>query len=314
MNITWYDKNNDIYGPKMASNCQFIKKLTSFDFDNTKNVVNIIFSSQEYLNSFMEFAEGMSNIFASINVRIGVVNNTDQIDHIESSMVDSGVIFIGNDNDQEKYLKIFNTSACIISNKCHPNTQSIAYQRHLSSSFNPNSISLSELREDFSNAESKLRAVKSIFLRKDAVKKQDSFSQRSRITGIDIYECCQLVRYAGLSASLDFFFINAQEESETKDIWDFITTAVWYYLEGNTHKNIDNKSDNKKIYLVDCDFFDEPIEFIKSECTKRWWFKHPTSQKEVPCSEKDYNALRIGQIPDLMSAQLFGNGEAIAEK
>lgn len=313
MNITWYDKNNDIYTPEMAPTCQFLKKLTSFDLSHSKNIVNIIFSRPEFLNSFMKKAEGMSNIFEKLNIRIGCINNENQIDQIESSLIDSSVIFIGDDKHEIKYLNIFNNEACLISNNCHPSIQTIAYQRHLSQSFNANSISLSELRDDFSTAESKLRSAKSIFIKKNAVKKQDSGSIRSRITGLDIYEFCQIIRYAGLSESLDFLFINAQEESNNEDIWDFISTSLWYYLEGQTHINIDDKQENKKIYLLDCEFFEDPIVFIKSEVTNRWWFKHPYSEKEIPCSENDYNTLRIGQIPDLMSVQLFGNQEVTTE-
>ena len=314
MNITWYDKNNDIYSPEVAPNCQFLKKLISFDADAVQNVINIIFSEQKFLDIFMKNAQGMSNVFDKLNIRIGLVNKSDQTEYIESTTVDSSVIFIGNDDDENKYLSIFNNRACIVSNSCHSSISTIGYQRHLSNEVNTNSISLSEIREDFSAAESKMRAVRSIFFKKSAVKKQDSYSQRSRITGIDIYECCQLIRYAGLSSELDFFFINAEEESGNENIWDFITTSIWYYLEGKTHKNIDDKAENKKIYLVDCEFFDDAIVFIKSEITNRWWFKHPISEMQVPCSENDYNSLRVGQIPDLMSAQLFVEGETIAVK
>jgi len=310
MNITWYDKNNDIISSEMASNCQFIKKLCSFKTEATTEKINLIFSRRNYLDSFINYASGMSNNFDNLNIRVGLINQSENIDHIDSFIIDSNVIFIGDDKDENNYLSLFKNNACVISASCNDRFPTIAYQRHLSQVLSLDSISLSELRNDFSSAESKLRSSKSIFLKKDAVSKQDSYSNRSRITGINIYECCQLVRYAGLSTQVEFFFFNAQEKDGSKDIWDFISTSIWYYLEGFKDRSIDEKTANKKIYMVDCEFFESPIIFTKSETTNRWWFKHPVSELQIPCSENDYNTLRLGQIPDLMSAQLFGKLES----
>ena len=304
MNIEWYCKNNDMIKSEMTDSSQLVNKLLNYESESALECVNIIFSQKTYFDAFLKNIKGMANIFDSLNFRLGVVQN-ENIEKLNGELIDSSVIYIGGDRDQLKYLSVFNSSSCVISSECHEKYTTIGYQRHLSNNINIQSVSLSELRQDFSLAESKLRAAKSVFLRKNAIKKQDSFSSRSRITGLDVYETCQLIRYCGLSSNLEFFFINAEKTDAEASTWDIITTAIWYYLEGKINQNIDNQKDATKIFMVDCDFFEDPIMFTKSEITNRWWFDHPNSGEKIPCSENDYTAMKNGQIPDLMSIHLF---------
>lgn len=307
MNITWYGKNNDTIDSELTANCQLLEKITSYDNNHKGELITLIFGKPDYMTSFLKNLKGMSNIFDGLNFKIGVMQQEPQIQKIDNYLVDSTVIFIGDDSDEEKYLSVFNAAACIISSKTDGSDINIGYQRHFSNNSNPLAVSLSEMRSNFSLAESKLRAAKAVFLKKDAVKIQDSCSSRSRITGLDVYECCQLLRYAGLSEHNDFFFINGQEDNPNNNIWDLISTAVWYYLEGKMNKNIDNDTSTTQTYLVDCSFFDDPIAFKKSEVTNRWWFENPTDKAMIPCSEGDYELMRQGEIPDFISVYLFGS-------
>lgn len=307
MNITWYGKNNDRIDSELTANCQLLKKIITSDESQKGEVISLIFSSEEDMFLFFKYIKGMAHIFDDLNFKVGVLSNDLGIQKIDTHLVDSTVIYFGNDDDETKYLSVFNESACVISQKCHSNFINIGYQRHLSNSINPLAVSLSEMRENFSLAECKLRAANAVFLQKGAIKSQDSFSSRSRITGLDVYEYCQLLRYAGLSNKNDFLFINVQEESNNTNIWDLITTGVWYYLEGKLNKNIDENTETTQTYLVDCAFFDEPIAFKKSEVTNRWWFENPSNKELIPCSESDYELMRQGQVPDFISLHLFDN-------
>ncbi|MBT8230984.1 MAG: hypothetical protein HKO66_14165 [Saprospiraceae bacterium] len=300
MNITWYDKNNDSFALETTSNCQLTNKMLSNENDETKECINIVFGQESYLNSFFNCLKGMQNNFDGLNFRIGVVNKVSKIEFMEANIIESSVIYIGGNEEEEKYLSVFNESANLIANRCQGKYKTIGFQRHLTNEIHPLSISLSELRKDFSLAESSLRAAKAIFFNKSSVRVQESNSSYSRITGLDIYECCQLLRYCGLSTEHDFLFINGEEKQNNNDIWDMITTVVWYYLEGRTFKTIDDSTDNINTYLVESPLFKDAITFYKSEKTNRWWFLSPENGKKVPCSENDYLNLSKGDFPDIL--------------
>ena len=301
MNIDWYNKNNDTIISNMTNSSQLIKKIVNEDSENTLETIHLIFANKKMMHDFIKNIKSMYNAFDNLNFRLGVLSDSHDVNYIAAEMIESKVLFFGTENEKENYKKVFKNDCVGISAICNGKISTIGYQRHLSQELHPLSVSLGEMRNDFGLAEASLRKSKAVFLELDVLRRQDSFSNSSRITGLDIYEICQLMRYLGLSDTQEFIFINVSESDSNPKIWDAISTFTWYYFEGLLNCQRDKQESEFNKYLVESEYFENGITFYNSPLTNRWWFSFGNnSMEKIPCSEQDYIKLRAGEMTELV--------------
>lgn len=303
MQIQWLRTNQELQASGI-SKIYYRHPLFNNEGKTSDKPVCLVFNDIAQLEDFL--AASQSFEFASNKIRLifGLIDkqadankkeNYAQLDTSES------VIFFGNTAQENKFNKIFNSSSAFISNKCVEKHRTIAYQRHLSNTIHHQSVSLGEFRSDFGRAESYLRAAKAIFFNLNSVRIQDSDYADSYITGLDIYEACQIIRFCGMSTDHSFMFLNVSDSKTGSNSWNCVATMIWYYLEGKNQMTIDHPEHTEnQVYMVEHELFNEAISFIKAHQTKRWWFVHPETKEKIPCSENDYNALKNGSIPELL--------------
>ncbi len=267
-----------------------------------KGKIKMIFNHKNSMKSFIEQFCRFSLLQNQIEISFGLLTEKElNAEHINEFDIQDPFVFFGSQIQQESFLKIFKDKCAFIENSCDNKTKTIAYQRHLTDKVHHHSVSLGEYKTDFSKAESTLRSTQALFFNVNAIRRQDSFHKDSKLTGLDIYESCQLLRFYAMSASQNFLFINISHHSLSEETWECIATNFWYYLEGKNQIEIDNVEDKEnKVYLVESTFFNKPLSFIQAQQTKRWWFIHPETKESIPCSEGDYLAIREGTIPNIL--------------
>jgi len=140
----------------------------------------------------------LDDAFPNLNIRFGWIEN--EINHSENRDLCPGIsMIIGEDTYINGFITASKVKSLIMSNRAQNELLHLGFQRHLASHTNPYSISLGELMNDISEAETMIRSANNIDFRLNVMKKEDSGSEFSHTAGIDIYDSCKLMRLAGLS-------------------------------------------------------------------------------------------------------------------
>ncbi len=291
--------NNEIDSssePRLS--CHLFEKFLVRYPGSQKESINLILGEKVVKDSFYSKLCDKLNIYEKFNLSVHSLTSVSE----SVSCIESGVSFIIASCKELDNFKNIDNDPIYISKKSITTRHNIGYQRHLGAVPVKPSVSLGEYKQSSELADALIRKSDTVFFNIDAVRKQDSFSNTSDITGFDIYEACTISRSAGLSSGLQLFCMNMGEEALEGDREEFISLMFWYFLEGCLHKNIDTKPENNTTYLVQSELSEDPIQFTKSKITKRWSFVHPIDNKTYPCTEEDYNDLIQGQIPDIILA------------
>lgn len=186
----------------------------------------------------------------------------------------------------------------------------LGYQRHLvetglfkkTTGVN-NNISLGQLREDFTEAESVLLNTDVLSFDFGAIKYSEAKgSKPMKPNGLRSEEACLLARYAGLSDRLKVFglFESLPQEDETLVTGRLLAEIVWYFIEGYSQRNADNDSENTKIYRVEIDQLDKPLVFVENRKQNRWWYEIESIYGKkilVACSKSEYRKASKNEIP-----------------
>lgn len=155
------------------------------------------------------------------------------------------------------------------------------------------------MREDNADATTLVRSSRDIRFRIDAVRYEDTHEELSPTAGLDIYQACQLMRLVGLSPRAEHVSIHTEKESIGDRCAELIATMIWYFLEGRINKEIETmKQKENDIFLVSSSHFQEPIKFVVGHKTGRWWYQHPATKEYLPCSDKDYKSISMGNLPE----------------
>jgi hypothetical protein len=303
MKILWLERKIDLEDLKLAESLyphiSLAKNLRSKEAD-----MNLVFNSRKSLVTFMNNLGRFNMDFNKLQFQLGIAEANNPTDfHPENLIItETPLVFFGDEEQMRGFTKMFGQKAAIISNTCKKNFRTIAYQRHLCDQLHLGSVSLGEFKQDFGRAESTLRNAHGIMFEMNAIRKQDSYFRQSAITGLDIYEACNILRYCGLSTEHFFLFFNLfDDDNLLGENWECLALLFWYYLEGKNQAELDNiDHEENNVYMVENNFFAEPVSFIQTCQTKRWWFIHPETKEKVPCSEQDYNAFREGVLPDIL--------------
>lgn len=130
--------------------------------------------------------------------------------------------------------------------------------------------------------------------------------------GIDAYESCGLMRYAGISDKLTCLgLFNQSTTNNDSAANELIAQLIWYFNEGYAQRKGDFPIGSKKKYKkyrVHLDELNEEIVFCKSDKSSRWWMEVPYPSRSnskfmrhqlVPCSYEVYQEAMKGEIPDL---------------
>ena len=298
MPLHWIDKNNDKTLDEMSSTCHMAQKFESFNEEEEKELLNIVTTNSQMAEVLLKAFTKLEDNFPTLKLRLGWINS-EGLDIEDLEILFAKSLIVGEDKYIKGYLKVPNVKTLNVSSKARTNETHLGYQRHFNKHNNPNSVSLGELRADNSHAETAMRSAKVIHFHIDALRSEDSQSPHSHTTGMDIYESCHLMRLAGLSKALDLMCINTESDTISDKTGEAIALLIWYFLEGQINKEIETmKQKENDIFLVSSDLFEEPIKFVVGHKTGRWWYQHPSTKEYLPCSDKDYTAISMGNLPD----------------
>ena len=290
--------NHDSSSSELQHSCHLFEKFLVRYPGSQKDTINLILGEKVIKDSFFSKLLNKVNIYEHVDLNVFSLISATKSDNC----IEEGVSYvIASCKELDSFYELDQDSVCI-SKKSTKDRHNIGYQRHLGSTPVKPSVSLGEYKQSSDLADALIRKSNTVFFNIDAVRKQDSFSKNSEITGFDIYEACNLSRSAGLSLGLQLFCLDIGEDTLEGNREDFASLMFWYFLEGCMHKNIDTKPENNTTYLVQSDLAEQAIQFTKSKITNRWSFIHPVDNKTYPCTEQDYNDLIQGQIPDIILA------------
>jgi formiminoglutamase len=125
-------------------------------------------------------------------------------------------------------------------------------------------------------------------------------------------EACRIARYAGLSDKISTFGLFEYNPSlDNAGITaELSAQIVWYFIDGVANRLNDvpsaGNSDFAR-YNVRIEGQDEPIVFLKSKTTDRWWIDLSFGRSDrkkyerhhyVPCSKDDYDQAMKDELPD----------------
>ncbi|MBT8188815.1 MAG: hypothetical protein HKN67_04695 [Saprospiraceae bacterium] len=293
--MEWFDENPDlIFSGETTKN--FTGRLKHFDSVSELPRINLLCEDKliaiKLINTLAWFENGLTGL----NLRFGWLNEDS---HEITDVFDDETIFVGKSAYCNSFEKIFGSNTCKISRKARDKNIHIAYQRHFGYHGNPRSLSLGDIRKRMNYVDPLLRNVDGIFFFLDAIRKQDSNVENAFVSGMNIDEACIVARYAGMSQSNKLIYFNIGEGSITDESSQVTALLIWYYLEGSGNKNIEAiEHKNNHTYMVNNPYFENPVKFIKTNITGRWWYQHPEDNFFIPCTEDDYIAISEGRIPD----------------
>lgn len=278
-----------------------IENFLSVHEDNSKPSFNIVVSSHSLAMTLLQSFSMLENAFQGLNINFGWIDSEKKDSCFDSIIPDGKTIVIGEYKYINRWMLVPGVKTVHLSSIGRNNDQHIGFQRHFKHHNNPYSISLGELRADMSDAETIIRSAERLHFHIDVLRKEDSHSKHSHVTGLDIYQSSRLMRLAGLSKRLSLMCINTVDEQISAMTSESIAMLIWYYLEGQINKEIESmKQKENDIFLVNSDLYEEPVKFVVGNKTGRWWYQNPTTKEYVPCSEKDYQAISTGNLPDAL--------------
>ena len=172
------------------------------------------------------------------------------------------------------------------------------------------SIRLGEVRKEIKQAEPLIRDSEFISIDMGAVRHSDApGASVPSPNGFFGDELCQITRYAGLSEHVKILgFFELCPSSDMNDQTAHLEAqAVWYFLEGLTHRIRENPVDTPehiKKFIVTLNTAGHDIIFHKSTLSERWWMEIPVKNPAtgynffVSSSYEDYQQACNQEIPD----------------
>jgi formiminoglutamase len=130
----------------------------------------------------------------------------------------------------------------------------------------------------------------------------NSYAPASRVSpnGLTGEEACVLMRYAGMSHSVNTIGIYGYDSSLDRDglTAKQISQMIWYVIDGYTRGQreaaLEEKDSFNEYHLA---FAEVDTVFLQSKKTGRWWMQLP-DKKFIACSHKDYVLASSNEIPE----------------
>jgi len=129
-----------------------------------------------------------------------------------------------------------------------------------------------------------------------------AFAPSNAITpnGFDGEQACTLMRYAGLSSTVNtigIYGFNPDKDHENLTAKQ-ISQMLWYMVDGRSRgkreAGLEEKNSFNEYHTV---FTEVQTIFLQSKRTGRWWMQLP-DQKFIACSYKDYIQASSNEIPE----------------
>jgi hypothetical protein len=304
------------------------------DLYNTK--VALLSVNEQKANPIRTSLDKFKNNFPEIEFTdLGnVMNDSPEfILQLLTELIDGGIIPIILGADEQTLSKLanylsnqaLNEQCTFVSNNIRQscleiNTETksfLGFQRHLidsqllneNSDTLRNSLSLGQLRTAQSIVEPVIRDSSIVYFNMDSIRRSESLNSKNSLpTGLNVEEGCQLLRYAGEAVSLKclcFDFINTEIEENSQES-TLIAELIWYFLEGVSNRKNDHPTKNKDYqeFIVNLNNIDEPISFVKSNISQRWWLKI-NDEGYYSCSSEEYNYTIEHELPERLIQKFY---------
>ncbi len=161
-------------------------------------------------------------------------------------------------------------------------------------------IRLGALKKDILSAEPILRNCHIISMDASAIKSNEFPANATHSPfGLTVEEACQLTWFSGVSNSLKcFIFSGYREEEDLNELSAHgLAVQIWYVIEGFYARVKEDLSNDVTEFIVENSFLSEPITFVRSKKSEKWWVK--IKNEFIPCSLKDYQQTQSGVLPDV---------------
>jgi formiminoglutamase len=124
--------------------------------------------------------------------------------------------------------------------------------------------------------------------------------------GLYAEEACQLMRFAGLSCTLDSLYLHGYNDIGDHPLSaELLAQLVWFFLNGRKDRVIDipdADNQNYTIYRNTISNGAHEIVFCKSNMSERWWMEIPNPKTDkafyVACTYNDYLKVCNDEMPD----------------
>ncbi|HTE27642.1 formimidoylglutamase [Flavitalea sp.] len=130
----------------------------------------------------------------------------------------------------------------------------------------------------------------------------NSYAPANRFSpnGLNGEEACVLMRFAGMSSSVNSIGIYGYDDILDRDSLTAkqISQMIWYAIDGRSRGQreapLDEKGSFNEYHLA---FGEVQTVFLQSKKTGRWWMQLP-DRSFIPCSHKDYLLASSDEIPE----------------
>lgn len=169
---------------------------------------------------------------------------------------------------------------------------------------------LGSIRSKLTEIEPMLRDTDFLYFNLSSIKSSDApntlFANPNGFSG---EEACTIVRYAALGDRLKHICLSAYTENQTDrgQTARLVAQMIWYIVLGFKQRKHDYPISLNDFthYAVDSTYTDEPLQFIKSLKSARWWFRPNNKKWEdsdeqdlISCSHRDYLTACEGELTD----------------
>lgn len=156
------------------------------------------------------------------------------------------------------------------------------------------------VREQLEDMEPVLRTSHMLSVDIQAIRPAEAPANRLSPNGLAGDEACALMRYAGMSATLNTLGLYGYQPALDRDELTAVQLAqmLWYFIEGKSlarHEAALQERDS--FWEFHLSFSDMETAFLKSKRTGRWWMQLPNHQF-IPCAYQDYVTATKNEIPE----------------
>ena len=118
--------------------------------------------------------------------------------------------------------------------------------------------------------------------------------------GFNGEEACTLLRYAGLSHSINtvgIYGYNPEKDTDNLTAMQ-ISQMLWYLVDGKSRGRRESELGERDSFTeYHTAFAEVETTFLQSKKTSRWWMQLP-DKKYIACSYKDYLLASSNEIPE----------------
>lgn len=124
--------------------------------------------------------------------------------------------------------------------------------------------------------------------------------------GLYAEEACQLMRFAGLSCTLESLYLHGYDSLSNHDLSsELLAQIVWFFLNGRKDRVVDIPDSDNQNYTIFRNTISNgahEIVFCKSNKSERWWMEIPNPKTDKPfyvaCTYNDYLKVCNDEMPD----------------